>query len=399
MWSYGRSSVTSCLVGFLVVLAISLAGCSSGGSSDTSTTQGGGPPAQTSLKLQTVRTGLSSPVFLTAPPNDTTRLFVIEQAGRILILNRTTGVPNTDPFFDVVGQISNVGEEGLLGMAFDPNYGQNGQFYVFYTDSSGNPTVARYLRNAVNPDLADPSTGVVLVSVPHPNATNHNGGMLAFGPDGCLYASVGDGGTGGAPAQNTGSLLGKILRLNPNASGPPAACMNSVSNPFGNEVWSYGLRNPFRFSFDRGTNNLYIADVGEGTREEVDVATGSQAGLGLNYGWNIMEGSLCFPIGSPCTPAGLTLPVLEYDHTQGCAILGGFVYRGSIIPSLPGTYFYGDLCSGFVRSFRLSGGQVTEQIQWPPLSVQENITSFGEDALGELYLMTLQGNVYRIVPN
>jgi glucose/arabinose dehydrogenase len=230
--------ITTPVAGLLVFVVLPFTGCSNGNSSDTGTTQGGGPPPSTNLKLETVRIGLSAPVFLTAPPNDNARLFVVEQGGRIQILDRTTGTPKPVPFFDVVGQISTSGEEGLLGLAFDPNYDQNRQFYVFYTDQSGNPTVARYLRNAVNPDLADQSTGVVLVSVPHPNATNHNGGMLAFGPDGCLYASIGDGGTGGAPAQATSSLLGKILRLDPDALGPPAACTNSGQNPFANEVWS-----------------------------------------------------------------------------------------------------------------------------------------------------------------
>ena len=396
--SFLHRSIALLIVRLVVCIVLPFAGCGGGSSSDSGTTQSG-PPSSTSLKLETVRTGFSALVFLTAPPNDNARLFVVEQVGRIQILDRTTGIPNPVPFFDITLQISSGGERGLLGLAFDPNYNQNGQFYVFYTDSSGNPTVARYLRNAVNPDLADQSTGVVLVSVPHPNASNHNGGMLAFGPDGCLYASIGDGGTGGAPAQNTSSLLGKILRLDPDALGPPAACVNSGPNPFGNQVWSYGLRNPFRFSFDRGTNDLYVADVGESTQEEVDIAIGVQAGSGVNYGWNIMEGFLCFPIGSPCSPVGLTLPVLVYDHSQGCAILGGYVYRGSAIPMLPGTYFYGDLCTGFVRSFRFVGGQVTQQNDWPLLAPGGSITSFGEDAQGELYLMTLQGNLFRIVPN
>lgn len=395
-------SITILVVGLTVFIALPFTGCGNGNSSDTGTTQGGGPPPSTALKRETLRTGLSAPVFLTAPPIDNVRLFVVEQVGRIQILDRTTGTPNAAPFLDLTltPKIASGGEQGLLGLAFHPSYDTNRQFYVFYTDLSGNLTVSRYLRHPTNPDLADPSTELVLVSVPHPGASNHNGGMLAFGPDGCLYASTGDGGTGGAPAQNTVSLLGKILRLNPDDPVPPTACVNSGPNPFGNEVWSYGFRNPWRFSFDRGTNDLYIADVGESTREEVDVATGVQAGRGLNYGWNIMEGSLCFPIGSSCTIIGLTLPFFEYVHTsQDCSIIGGYVYRGSASPTLSGTYFYGDLCSGLVRSFRVIGGQVTEPHQWPLLALGENITSFGEDAQGELYLMTLQGSLFRIVPN
>jgi glucose/arabinose dehydrogenase len=390
---------TLLVAGLIGFVTLPFTGCGNGDSSNTGTTKGGGPPPPTSLKLETVRTGFSALTFLTAPPNDTARLFVVEQVGRIQILNRATGVPKPVPFFNVVGQISTSGEEGLLGLAFDPNYNTNRQFYVFYTDQSGNPTVARYLENAMNPDLADQSTGVALVSVAHPNATNHNGGMLAFGPDGCLYASIGDGGTGGAPAQNTGSLLGKILRLNPDAPGPPAACTNSGPNPFGNEIWSYGLRNPFRFSFDRGTNDLYIADDGENTREEVDIATGAQAGKGLNYGWKIMEGFLCVVPG--CNQAGLTLPTFDYPHGSGVfcdgAIIGGFVYRGLAIPAEQGNYFYADFCLQFVKTFNKQSMQTTDLPALQPAG--ENITSFGEDAQGELYVLTNQGGVYRIIPN
>jgi glucose/arabinose dehydrogenase len=381
----------------LLIWSLVLMGCGGSGGGDSSS--GGGSPAPTlaTLQLQTVRTGFSALTFLTAPPTDTARLFVVEQAGRIQILDRATGTLNATPFLDISAQISSSGEQGLLGLALHPNYDANRQFYVYYTDPSGNPTVARYLRQIMTPDLADPLSGVVLVSVPHPGASNHNGGMLAFGPDGCLYAGTGDGGTGGAPAQDTSSLLGKILRLNPDASGPPASCTNSGQNPFGNQVWSYGLRNPWRFSFDRGTNDLYIADVGESAREEVDIATGAQAGMGVNYGWNIMEGSLCFPMGSSCIQSGLTLPVFEYDHSQGgCAIIGGYVYRGSAIPALTGTYFYGDLCLQFVKTFNKQSGQFTDLPGLQPAG--QSITSFGEDAQGELYVVTNQGGVHRIVP-
>lgn len=354
------------------------------------------PPPPATLQLQTVQTGLSALVFLTAPPNDSARLFVVEQAGRIQILDRATGTPNAVPFLDLSAQIASGDEQGLLGLAFHPNYDKNRQFYVFYTDLSDNLTVARYLRHITNPDLADPLSGVVLISVPHPGASNHNGGMLAFGPDGCLYASTGDGGTGGAPAQDTNVLLGKILRLNPDV---PGQCDNS--NPFSNEVWSFGLRNSWRFSFDRGTNDLYIADVGESTREEVNVATGAQAGRALNYGWNIMEGTQCFNAAF-CNQAGLTLPVFDYPHGNGAfcdgSIIGGYVYRGSVISGLQATYFYADFCLQFVKSFQYQSGQATNQTNWPLLQPAGNITSFGEDAQGELYVVTNQGGVYRIVP-
>jgi Glucose / Sorbosone dehydrogenase len=219
---------------------------------------------------------------------------------------------------------------------------------VYYTDTNGDIAIARYVKSATDPNQADPSQVSVLQNIPHPNFSNHNGGMLAFGPDGCLYAGVGDGGSGGDPnnnAQNTSVRLGKILRLDPNTGG---ACANGISNPFvppagAPEIWSLGLRNPWRFSFDRQTNDLYIGDVGEGTREEVDVALAPNAGRESNYGWRLMEGF-------------------------GCSIIGGYVYRGTTIPALAGTYFYADLCAGFVRSFRLQNGQPAEQFQWPSLS-------------------------------
>jgi glucose/arabinose dehydrogenase len=383
----------------LLLWSLVLMGCDGGGDGSSGV---GSSPSPAAVQLQTVRTGLSALVFLTAPPTDTARLFVVEQAGRIQILDRATGTQNAAPFLDISAQIASSGEQGLLGLAFHPNYDANRQFYVYYTDPSGNPTVARYLRHSTNPNLADPLSAVVLVSVPHPGASKHNGGMLAFGPDGCLYAATGDGGTGGAPAQDTSSLLGKILRLNPDAPGPPASCTNAGQNPFGNQVWSYGLRNPWRFSFDRGTNDLYIADVGESTREEVNVATGAQAGLGVNYGWNIMEGSLCIMAAS-CNQAGLlTPPVLDYPHGNGAfcggSIIGGYVYRGSAISGLQGTYFYGDFCLQFVKSFQYQSGQAANQANWPSLQPTGNITSFGEDAHGELYVVTNLGGVYRIVP-
>jgi hypothetical protein len=350
---------------------------------------------------------------VTAVPGDNTRLFVVEQGGRIQIFDLTTKSVSAT-FLDIGSSGTNLitsgGERGLLGLAFDPHYDQNRQFYVFYTDSSGNPTVARYLRNAVNPDLADQSTGVVLVSVPHPNASNHNGGMLAFGTDQCLYMGIGDGGGSGDPGnngQNTNQRLGKILRIDPNTG---AACTNNgVSNPFAGgggdpTIWSLGLRNPWRFSFDRQAGDLYIGDVGQNCREEIDVASAPNAGQGVNYGWHLAEGFALFdPSASGCpgnTAPPNTPPVLDYLHDNGaCSVTGGYVYRGTAAPSLAGTYFYGDFCAGFVRSFRFVGGQVTQQNEWPLLAPGGNITSFGEDAQGELYLMTLQGNLFRIVPN
>jgi glucose/arabinose dehydrogenase len=344
---------------------------------------------------------------MTAPANDTGRLFIVEQGGLIRIFTVTTSSLLATPFLDISGLISAGGEGGLLGMAFDPQYAANRQFYIFYTNTAGNIVIARYLRNFTDPNLADSSSAVTLLAVPHPNFSNHNGGMLAFGPDACLYAGIGDGGSEGDPndnGQNLVSLLGKLLRLNPDTGVP---CNNVIINPFvqfgidAQKVWSRGLRNPWRFSFDRQTGDLYIGDVGQNVREEIDVAVAPNAGRQANYGWRLMEGSLCFNPSSNCNSGGLTLPVLDYPRDNGaCSVIGGYVYRGSVRPDLRGTYFYGDFCAGFVKSFRHQNGQPTEQTEWPLLSPPGSfVTSFGEDAAGELYVMTLGGGLFKIVPN
>jgi glucose/arabinose dehydrogenase len=257
---------------------------------------------------------------------------------------------------------------------------------VNYTNSSGDTRIAVF-RVSSNPDLADPGSEQVVLSIPQP-FSNHNGGMLAFGPDGKLYIGTGDGGSGGDPqgnGQNRNSLLGKLLRVSIDDNGqlsvPP-------DNPFvgqagtRGEIWSYGLRNPWRFSFDRSTGDLYLADVGQNAREEVDVAGAAQRGKGANFGWNIMEGSACYGSAS-CDRDGLTLPVLDYSHADGCSITGGYVYRGSAVPAVAGHYFYSDWCSGWVRSFRWTGGTATETRDWPALQPGGGVSSFGEDARGE----------------
>ncbi|MDH4098105.1 MAG: PQQ-dependent sugar dehydrogenase [Nitrospira sp.] len=356
-------------------------------------------PAATDLTVQLVTANLNSPVFMTAPPNDSNRLFVIEKQGLIRIFN--VGNSSLATFLDLRHLVSTIGERGLLGMAFDAQYATNRQFYVFYTDQTGDIVIARYLRNAANANVADPA-GTSLLTIEHSANTNHNGGMLAFGIDGCLYASVGDGGGSGDlnnNAQTLTSRLGKILRLNPYTG---SAC-NIATNPFffsnAPEIWSIGLRNPWRFSFDRVTNDLYIADVGQDAREEINVSPTPNAGRGLNYGWRLMEGFLCFNPSTNCNQGGLTLPVLDYPHlNNACSVTGGYVYRGSAAPALRGTYFYADFCAAFVRSFRYQNGQAISQFEWPFLS-RGGITSFGEDAQGELYLMTQGGSLFKIVPN
>lgn len=341
---------------------------------------------------------------MTAPPNDPTRLFIVEEGGLIRIFDVATNSLLTTPFLDVSLLVLFSGEQGLLGMAFDPNYSSNGRFYVFYTNTSGNLVIARYGISSAN--LANPSSTTILQIIPHPTFTNHNGGMLAFGPDGCLYAGIGDGGSGGDPnnnGQNPFSLLGKLLRLDPDTGGP---CSNVIINPFlvgggAQQVWSLGLRNPWRFSFDRLTGALYIGDVGQNAREEIDVSVAPNAGRQANYGWRLMEGFLCFNPSTNCNSGGLTSPVLDYAHLSGaCSVTGGYVYRGSVAPALQGTYFYADYCAGFVRSFRFQNGLATDQLEWPMLSPPGGfITSFGEDAQGELYLITQGGGLFKIVPN
>jgi glucose/arabinose dehydrogenase len=362
-------------------------------------------PPSNDLQLQTISTSLSSPVFMTAPPGDSTRLFVVEQGGLIRIIDLTNNSLLATPFLNISSLLSTGGERGLLGMAFDSQYATNRRLYVFYTNTTGDIVIARYLRSA-NVNLADSTSAIVLLTVEHSAESNHNGGMLAFGPDGCLYAGIGDGGSSGDPSnngQNTFSLLGKLIRLNPDTGGP---CGNVIINPFllgggAQQVWSFGLRNPWRFSFDRQTNDLYIGDVGQNEREEINVSLGPNAGLKLNYGWRLMEGTLCFNPSINCDSGNLTRPVIDYPHFSGaCSVTGGYVYRGSIVPALRGAYFYADYCAGFVKSFRYQNGQPTEQKEWPLLSPPgSSITSFGEDAAGELYITTQGGGLFKFVPN
>ncbi|HEY8258985.1 MAG TPA: PQQ-dependent sugar dehydrogenase [Gemmatimonadales bacterium] len=353
------------------------------------------------VQLVQVASGLNMPLYLTAPPGDAERLFIVEQGGTIRIVKNGSLLP--DPFLDISNLISSGGERGLLGLAFDPDYATNGRFAVHYTDLAGNTRVSTFLRSAANPDLADPASEQLVIAAEQP-FPNHNGGQLLFGPDGYLYLGLGDGGSGGDPqgrGQDLTDLLGSILRLDVRTATPYTI---PADNPYAGrtdvrpEIWSYGLRNPWRFSFDRATGDLYIGDVGQNAWEEVDISPASDgAGKALNFGWNIMEGKHCYPGGS-CDQAGLTLPVLEYDHGQGCSITGGYVYRGAAIPAIQGQYFYGDYCGGWVRSIRVEGGAVVESFQWPALSPGGAITSFGEDAAGELYVTSAGGLVFRIAP-
>jgi glucose/arabinose dehydrogenase len=338
-----------------------------------------------------VASGLTKPLYLTAPAGDA-RLFIVQQNGIIRVYKN--GALLATPFLDIRGQVAGGSDQGLLSMAFHPNYAANGFFYVDYTDRTGDIRVVRYHVSGANADRADPASAKSIITVPHRMATIHNGGLVTFGPDGKLYIGTGD---PNMSAQSLSSLLGKILRIDVNAGNPYAI---PPDNPFvrragaRGEIWAYGLRNPWRYSFDRATNRIYIADVGSANWEEVNIQ-GARTG-GLDYGWPIMEGRHCFSPSSNCNMQGLTLPQFEYSHTEGCAIIGGFVYRGSRIPALVGRYVYSDLCGGWLRSFLFNGG-VTERQQWS-VGRSGKPTSFGEDSAHELYLTSQNGNVYRIDP-
>jgi glucose/arabinose dehydrogenase len=349
--------------------------------------------------LEQVASGLDFPLYLTAPPGDSARLFVVQKGGTIRVIDHGALFP--DPFLDLSAKVSTGGEQGLLGLAFAPDYDSSGRFVVHYTDANGNTRVSLF-RVSTDPSRADPASETLLFAATQP-FSNHNGGQILFGPDGYLYLGLGDGGSAGDPqgrGQDLGEPLGSILRLSIAAAPATAPADNPFVGRTGArpEIWSYGLRNPWRFSFDRTTGDLYIADVGQSAWEEVDVSTpAAGAGKGINFGWNIMEGNHCYQASS-CDRAGLAPAVLEYDHGQGCSISGGYVYRGAAIPALQGHYFYADYCQGWVRSFRYADGGVSDEADWPTLRPGGSVPSFGEDAAGELYVVSAEGTVWKIVP-
>lgn len=357
--------------------------------------------APLALALQEVASGLQAPTFLTAPAGDS-RLFVIERAGRIRIIDNGTLLAT--PFLDISSLTTTDGERGLLSMAFHPQYASNGYFFLYYTNLAGDIVIERRQVSAGNANVADPLASLQIIAIPHPGFSNHNGGLVSFGPDGYLYAATGDGGGGGDPsgnAKNTNVLLGKMLRLDVNASTSAQPYTIPAGNPFAGtagsraEIWAYGLRNPWRYAFDTTAQLLYIADVGQGQREEVNVAAVGTAGN--NYGWNIMEGKQCYNSAS-CSQAGLVLPAIDYGHDNagGCSITGGHVYRGTALPELAGHYLYSDYCSGWLKSFTYSNGSASAVTDWNITNVG-NILSFGEDAQKELYMLSATGRVYRIV--
>ncbi len=360
------------------------------------TRPGNGNGEPQAVRLAEVVSGLASPVHLAAPPGDT-RLFVVEQPGRIRIIEDGELLPT--PFLDIVSKVGSGGERGLLSVAFHPDYASNGRFYVNYTDRSGDTRIEQYTVSAADPNRADEASAKLILAVEQPYA-NHNGGLLLFGPDGMLYVGMGDGGSGGDPhghGQNKGTLLGALLRIDVDGGDPYAI---PPDNPYAGEsaargeIWAIGLRNPWRFAFDPPANRLYIADVGQNRYEEVNVAAADAPGL--NYGWNIMEGAHCYPGGS-CDRDGLVLPALEYTHDDGCSVTGGLVYRGAAIPSLVGHYLYADYCAGWIRSFRYDGTAAADRRELIAGGAG-SILSFGQDAAGEVYVLSSNGRVYRIEP-
>ena len=375
------------------------------------------------LTTTRIVSGLSKPIFVTAPPGDTSRLFIVEQLGtgatstqgRIRILNLATGTINTTPFL-TTPPLGTAGEQGLLGLAFDPNYAVNRRFFVFYVNPSSTTVIARYTASVGNPDIADTTSATPILTQPH-EGDGHNGGWLAFGPDGYLYAALGDGGPWYDPngyGQNLTVLFGKILRLDVSGttySVPP-------TNPFAGsptsrqEIWSYGLRNPWRNSFDRLTGDLWIADVGQDFWEEINFQArpANPPFVAVNYGWRCYEGmvphnSTVGPGGGLCSAiTNFTPPIHAYDHNINCSITGGYVYRGRAMPYLRGTYFFADYCSGKIWSLLQVGGAVqgltdrTAELNRPGFTIFE-IVSFGEDGNGELYLCDFDGGeIYRIIP-
>jgi glucose/arabinose dehydrogenase len=383
------------------------------------------------------------PLLAISPPGDKDRLFIVDQTGRILIHQRGADPAQLDTFLDLTSKVTSTGnEQGLLGLAFDPEYETTGEFYVNYTEGGtpGRSVVARYLVSAGDPNAADPDSEERLLVIPQPQS-NHNAGQLLFGPDGFLYLAFGDGGGGGDPhgacgnGQDTGVLLGKLLRLDVRGIDPMAGepdCGNGdvdygipSDNPLVDgaggdcdEIWAWGVRNPWRNAFDAETGDFYVADVGQECWEEINFRPAGDLG-GENYGWRQMEGDHCFdPLNqSNCDPAPvacgsspdcfdpvLVLPIHEYSHADGCSITGGYVYRGCLMPDLAGRYFYGDFCDGWVRSFRIVDGAPTDLTDHTndlfddPNSLAFDLTSFGTDAEGELYVVDQAGAVLKVVP-
>ena len=338
-------------------------------------------------------------VGVTYPDDGTDRLFLVLQSGMIMGFTNDQAVPSADTFLDIRQRVNNNGnEEGLLGLAFDHQYTSNGYFYVYY--SASNPrrsVISRFSVSPTDPDSADPGSERIVLEVPQPYS-NHNAGQIVFDPDGYLYIGLGDGGSAADPASNgqdRATLLGSILRIDVSALDDTGAYAIPADNPFVDagdgareEIWAYGLRNPWRFTFDRLTGDLWAGDVGQARYEEIDIVR-----PGLNYGWNVMEGDECFRPMEGCDRTGLEPPIAVYGRNGGCSVTGGYVYRGARLPSLYGAYVYGDFCSGRIWALSYEGGRVTEHVELVDSDL--SISSFGEDAQGDLYILSFDEKIYR----
>lgn len=380
----------SLLAAFLVTVMV---GCGGNGSSTPPP-----PPGSQNLVLSTVVTGLSNPVDLQTPDDGSNRLFVVEQPGTIRII--ANGILQSTPFLDITNLIDFGGEKGLLGVAFHPNFSQHPFFYLNYDRLSGGQmetVIARYQVSAGDPNVADPASETILLTVTQP-FPNHKGGQVVFGPDGFLYIGLGDGGSGGDPlgnGQSLQTLLGKMLRIDVDHTTGSLPYAIPADNPFAGggglpEIFAYGLRNPWRFSFDRSTGRLFVGDVGQDSFEEIDILQN-----GGDFGWNIMEGMHCYSPPSGCNTTGLIGPIFEYDHTQGQAVIGGYVYHGSAISSLAGTYLFSDYASG--KIWGLTEGQSGTWTRAELLSTNANVSSLGQDASGEIYVVEYSGSVMKLV--
>src|SRR4051812_21328122 len=383
-----------------IVLLAGCGGC--GGEKQSASAPTAGSASEPAVKaargasLKRIGT-FSSPVYVTAPPADTHRLFVVEQAGRIRVVK--DGHELSAPFLDISSQVQSGGERGLLSMAFAPDYKRSGRFYIYFTDHGGDIHIQELKRASAN--RAASGSARNLLTIEHSEFGNHNGGQLQFGPDKRLYAGIGDGGSAGDPhnhGQSLASRLGKLLRIDPrhgrrySVKGNPFAGRRGARK----EIWAYGLRNPWRFSFDRATGDLVIGDVGQDSVEEIDFARRG-AGRGANYGWNVFEGRRRY--SSSGSAPGAVRPRVTHSHSAGyCSITGGYVVRDKALGSLYGRYVYGDLCKSGIRSVKLGrGGGASGDRDVPGVSVQQ-LVSFGEDARGRVYVVSLGGPVYRLSP-
>lgn len=371
------------------------------GTGDTTTTEGSNLAPLQSLKLEIIYEGFQQPTVITAPANDN-RLFVAQRVGVIRILDANREV--VDPAFLAIDDRVLAGgiEQGLLGMAFHPDYANNGLFYVYYTDKGGRRQLSEFKVSPTNPNRADPESERVVFEFEQPEGSTdirHYGGQLVFGPDGYLYTSQGDGADSRDQGQDPGTMFAAVSRIDVDGGDPYGI---PPENPFVDgggapEVWAYGMRNPWRFSIDPVDGLIYIADVGHADQEEIDVLPINEGGF--NLGWSDVEGTRCFHV-QECDLTKYTAPVLTYLHgseaDQGCSIVGGYVYRGSEIPELDGVYFYSDWCNQWIKSFRYVDGQLTDQKDWTAeLGTIGQINSFGLDAVGELYAVTYDGKVAR----